>query len=406
MLTAAPAPPPAAPADPATDSYDRRVIAMMVAIQLAASLGFFAVMAHVVAHLRDDLGLLAGTIGLIMGVRIGVQYALLLPVGAVTDLLGASRTGAIACALRAAGFVLLGTADGTAGLLCAAVVLGTGGALFHPAAQTLLAGVHPARRSRGFAAYVATQHIAAVAGPPVGLALLALGPGFALLAGAAAATWTIAVGLFLLLPHRLPHRALQREGEATAPRLRDIVVGVRAVLRDRTFLLFALMTAPTTLLANHMMTAVPLQGFTASTATLSFCVMAAFAAAAQPWVAAGHRGERPWVLRCGFLCVAATYLLLAPLDGTDTNLLMLAAVLNGISNGLIQPSIFQRAARHAPAGGFGSYYGVLSFLSGIFACVGGLVIGKLFDQGPAGVFIALAGLGACALVSAAGTRGP
>ncbi|MFI0351422.1 MFS transporter [Actinomadura sp. 9N407] len=403
MPAAAPAPAaappvPPAPPDPAADADDRRVVAMLIAIQLAASLGFFAVMAHVVAHLRDDVGLMAGTIGLVLGVRLGVQYALLLPVGAVTDLLGATRTGAIACALRAVGFVLLGTADGTAALLCAAVVLGAGGALFHPAAHTLLAGVHPDRRSRGFAAYIATQHIAAVAGPPVGLALLALGPGFILLAGVAASTWMIAVALFLLLP--------RREKKTAPPRPRDIVLGVRAVLRDRTFVLFALMTAPTTLLANHMMTVVPLQGFSASTATLCFCVLAALAASAQPWVAAAHRGERPWVLRFGLLCAAATYVLLAPLDGDETGVLMVAAVLNGISNGLVQPSIFQRTARHAPPDRFGSYYGVLSFLSGIFACVGGLVVGRLFDQGPAGMAAALIGIGACALVAAAGTRGP
>ncbi|MFD0533859.1 hypothetical protein ACFQY7_08815 [Actinomadura luteofluorescens] len=47
--------PPAPPADPS----GRRVIVPVVAIQLAASLGFFAVMAHLVAHLRHDLGLLA-----------------------------------------------------------------------------------------------------------------------------------------------------------------------------------------------------------------------------------------------------------------------------------------------------------------------------------------------------------
>ncbi|GLX00573.1 hypothetical protein [Microtetraspora sp. NBRC 16547] len=38
---------------------------------------------------------------------------------------------------------------GTVELLCAAVVMPVGGALFHPAAQSLLAGVAPARRSRG-----------------------------------------------------------------------------------------------------------------------------------------------------------------------------------------------------------------------------------------------------------------
>ncbi|MFP3961067.1 MFS transporter [Actinomadura fulvescens] len=371
----------------------RRVIVTMVALQVAASLGYFSVMTHLVAHLRHDLGLLAGTIGLVLGVRLGVQYALLLPVGAITDTLGARRTGAIACTTRALGFALLGTAEGLTTLLCAAVLVGAGGALLHPAAQTMLAGVTPSRRSAGFAAYVATQHIGTVVGPPIGLALLTFG--FAFVAGTAAVLWAAAGALFFLLPRHDPN---------SAPR--NLIAGIRTVLRDRTFVLFALATAPTTLLANHIMTAVPLLGFSRGTATLSFSVLAAVAAAAQPFVAAHHRGERPWVLRLGLLCAAATFLILTSLDGTETNLLMLAAVLNGIANGLIQPAIFQRAARHAPAGRFGSYYGVLAFFSGMFACAGDLVIGRLFDQDPTGTTTALLAVSAFALIAAVTTRGP
>ncbi|XRQ10322.1 MFS transporter [Actinomadura welshii] len=393
MVATAPA---AAPPDPAPDPSGLRVIVTVVAIQFAACLGFFSVMAHVVAHLRYDLGLMAGTIGLVLGVRVGLQYALLLPVGTVTDLLGAHRTGAIACALRAVGFGLLGAAEGVGSLLCAAVVIATGGALYNASAQTLLAGVGPAHRSGGFAAYVAMQHIGTIVGPLMGLALLSAG--FALLAGTSAAMWTIAAALFLLLP--------RPRTKAVPARLRDVLTGVRAVLRDRTFMLFALMTAPTTLLANHIMTAVPLLGFSSAAATLCFCVLAGVAAAAQPFVAAARRGERPWVLRTGLLCAAATFFVLAPLDGTQTAPLMVAAVLNGVANGLIQPSIFQRTARHAPPGRFGSYYGVIACCAGMFAFAGDLVIGRLFDLGSAGAAAALTGVGVFAVAAAATTRGP
>ncbi|WP_131764152.1 MFS transporter, partial [Actinomadura fibrosa] len=135
---------------------DRRVIGVVTAVQLSASLGFFAVMAHVVAHLRDDAGLLAGTIGLVLGVRILVQYALLLPFGALVDVLGAARSGALACVLRTAGFALLAVVDGVPAVLAAAVLLGAGGAVFHPCAQALLAGTAPAVRARGYAAYAIT----------------------------------------------------------------------------------------------------------------------------------------------------------------------------------------------------------------------------------------------------------
>ncbi|MFB4298792.1 MFS transporter [Actinomadura sp. NTSP31] len=388
---------PAASARPAMDPSGRRVVGTVVAIQLTCSLGFFAVMAHLVAHLRHDLGLMAGTIGLVLGMRVGLQYALLLPVGAVTDLIGPRRTGAIACALRALGFALIGTVDGVGPLLCAAVVLAAGGALYNPAAQCLLAGVDSARRSGGFAAYVAAQHIATVAGPPAGLALLHVGPGFALITGTAAALWAVAGLLFLRLP--------ADGAKPVSGPFRDLAAGVRAVLGDRTFLLFALVTAPTTLLAEHIMTAVPLLGFAPGAATLCFCVLAAVAASAQPFVAAGRRGERPWVLRLGLLCAAAAFFVLAPLDGTATGPLMVAGVLNGVANGLIQPAVFQRTVRHAPPGRFGSYYGVLQCGAGLFAFAGDLLVGRLFDLGPAGATWALLGVGGFALAAAIGARG-
>ncbi|MEV4068042.1 MFS transporter, partial [Nonomuraea dietziae] len=154
---------------------DRRTVVVVVAIQAAISLGYFAAMAHVVIHLRVDLGLAAGLIGLVLALRNLVQHTLSLPVGALVDVLGPVRIGILACLLRAAGFALLGTVSSLPWLVAAAVLLGAGGALFHPAAQSLLAGLAERRRARGYAAYMMTLQIAAVLGPALGLALLNVG---------------------------------------------------------------------------------------------------------------------------------------------------------------------------------------------------------------------------------------
>ncbi|MCG5220627.1 MFS transporter [Streptosporangium soli] len=108
-------------------------------------------MAHVVIHLSVDLGLAAGLIGLVLvlALRNLVQHTLSLPVGALVDVLGPVRIGILACLLRAAGFTLLGTVSSLLWLVVAAVLLGTGGALFHPAAQSLLAGLAERRRACG-----------------------------------------------------------------------------------------------------------------------------------------------------------------------------------------------------------------------------------------------------------------
>ncbi|MEU7457938.1 MFS transporter [Streptosporangium roseum] len=387
---------------------DRRVIVVVVGVQLAISLGFFAVMAHLVSHLRHDLGMLAGTITLVLGARIAVQYALFLPVGAVTDLIGATRAGVLACVLRAAGFVLLGTADELAGLLGAAVLLGVGGALFHPTAQSLLAGLAPARRSRGFAAYVIAGQVAAVAGPPAGLLLLTAG--FWVLAAAAAAAWALAAVLFTLLgeerrtaPGADPrHRTGRWAGARLGTRM--VAGGVAEALRDRRFVRFAVVAAPSTLLADQIVTVVPLKDVGAGATTLFFSLVAMVATAVQPWCAAGGRGEHPWVLRSGLLCAAAGYLVLlaTPSEGSGGQMagIVAAAVLNGLANGLMQPALFQTVTRCAPAHRFGAYLGVLSFLSGACAFLGGLAVGRLFDAGGWGPSMALAALGLVALLSA------
>ncbi|WP_165959270.1 MFS transporter [Actinomadura sp. KC345] len=376
----------------------------MATVQVAVGLGFYSVFAHVVAHLRDGVGLAAGTIGLVLGARLLIQYALLLPVGALTDALGAPRAGTLACVLRACGFALLGTADGLAGLTAAAVLLGAGGAVYHPAAQSVVAGLSPARRSGGYGAYLVGGHVSAVVGPPAGLVLLGAG-GFPALAAAAAAMWAAAAALFLLLP------ASSRLPGASAPRTLTRSIG--AVVRDRPFLRFAVIAGPSTLLVGGTTTVVPLKGFTSGWTTLFFCVAAAVVAAVQPWCASGGRAGRPGVLRAGLVLSGAGYLALVPLDGAsladglagggDTAQaagLLAAAVLGGLGTGLMQPSIFQVVARHAPPERVGAYLGTSSFLAGMVAFAGALAVGALFDAGAAGAAAALSGLAVLALLAA------
>ncbi|GAB2862784.1 hypothetical protein GCM10022221_73390 [Actinocorallia aurea] len=367
-------------------SRDRRTITVVVAVQFAISLGYYAVMAHVVGHLRHDLGLLAGTVALVLAVRVAVQNMLFLATGALTDALGPARAGALACGLRAASFALLGLAEGLGGLLCAVVLMAVGGALFHPAAQSALAGAAPEARARGFSAYVVTGQLGAVAGPPVGLALLA--GGFGLLAAAATAVWGACAGLFLLL-RREPGAV--RTGP---PDVRRMTAEAAAVLRDRPFVRFALAAAPTTLLTTQVATVVPLKEPGAGVTTLFFCVVAVVAAAVQPW----RGGGRPRPLGAGLLCAGAGYLvLLAEPEAHPGRLaaLVLAAALHGAAAGLTQTALFRAVARTAPPDRFGVHFGLLSFLAGAFSLVGGLAVGALLDSdGMGGALLLLSALAA------------
>ncbi|NRQ31914.1 MFS transporter [Nonomuraea sp. NN258] len=373
------------------DHGDRRTVAVVVAIQAAISLGYFAAMAHVVLHLRGGLGLAAGLIGLVLALRNLVQHTLSLPVGALVDVLGPVRMGILACLLRAAGFALLGTVSSLPWLVVAVVLLGAGGALFHPAAQSLLAGLAERRRARGYAAYAMTLQVAAVLGPVLGLALLNVG--YWLVALTAAALWAGAAYLFTLVRH--------------APPARDaggVVAGVRTAVRDRVFVWFAAVSAPAILLTDQASVVVPLGGVDAGALTVFSCVLAMVSAAVQPWCAVPGRADRPGVLRAGLWCAAGGHLLLAFGAGGGLPGLVAVAALHGLADGLLQPAVFQTVARLAPRARFGAYLGVQTFLSGLFAFAGGIAVGWSFDQGPGGATAALIVLALTGCVAAACAR--
>ncbi|MEU4701231.1 MFS transporter [Nonomuraea dietziae] len=370
---------------------DRRTVVVVVAIQAAISLGYFAAMAHVVIHLRVDLGLAAGLIGLVLALRNLVQHTLSLPVGALVDVLGPVRIGILACLLRAAGFALLGTVSSLPWLVAAAVLLGAGGALFHPAAQSLLAGLAERRRARGYAAYMMTLQIAAVLGPVLGLALLNVG--YWLVALTAAALWIGAAFLFALLWHAPPVRVVD-----------GVVSGVRTVLRDRVFLGFAVVSTPAMLVTDQASVVVPLGGVDAGAVTVFACVLAMVSAAVQPWCAVPGRADRPGVLRAGLLFAAGGHLLLAAGAGGELTGLVLVAALHGLADGLLQPAVFQTIARLAPPARFGAYLGVQTSLSGLFAFAGGIAVGWSFDRGPGGATAALVVLALTACAAAACAR--
>ncbi|MFA1547975.1 MFS transporter [Actinomadura chokoriensis] len=373
------------------DHGDRRTVTVVVAIQAAISLGYFSAMAHLVVHLKEDLGAATGLIGLVLSLRNLVQHTLSLPVGALVDVLDPARAGTLACLLRAAGFALLGAVSSPSGLVVAAVLLGTGGALFHPAAQSLLAGVAERRRARGYAAYTMTLQAMAVLGPAVGLALLNIG--YWLVALTAAGLWILAACLFPLV--RNGPRVPSEDGAAA---------GVRTALRNRFFMWFVAVSMPTMLLTDQASVVVPLGGAEPRAVTLFTCVLATVSAAVQPWCAAGTRAERFGVLRAGLLCAGGGYLLLAAGAGDRLAGLVAAAVLHGIAGGLLQPAVFQTVVRLAPSAHYGTHLGVRAFFSGLLAFAGGIAVSRLFEYGPRGATMAMTALAVAACASAAVTR--
>src|SRR5258708_15779428 len=125
-------------------------------------------------YLSATLGLAGWAVGLILGARNFAQQGMFLIGGTITDRLGYRIPVIAGCALRTAGFTLLGIVSTVPALLLAAVVTGLAGALFTPAVRVGLARESGPRRIEAFALSNIVYRLGAFAGPLLGLALIAL----------------------------------------------------------------------------------------------------------------------------------------------------------------------------------------------------------------------------------------
>ncbi|MBM7025457.1 MFS transporter, partial [Clavibacter zhangzhiyongii] len=180
--------------------------AVLLGSQLVFNVGFYAVVPFLATVMRDDLGLGALAIGVVLGARTFSQQGLFLLGGVLADRFGPRILITAGCAVRVAGYLGLALAADLPGFLLGAILTGLGGALFSPALQSLVAAAdlraretrRPGRPSL-FAALVLVGEVGAATGPLVGAALL--GHGFATTALSAAGLFTaVGVALWCVIP--------------------------------------------------------------------------------------------------------------------------------------------------------------------------------------------------------------
>jgi MFS family permease len=371
-----------------------RTILTLVSTQLAAGIGFYAVTATLIAHVRNDLGLLAVAASLLIGTRTAVQYGLYLPAGALADRLGPARIAAIGCLVRATGFAVLAAADGFPALVGASILIGIGGCAYTPAGYSIVASLPDRWARRGFAWYTAIGQLSAVVGPVVGLLLAERPGGFANVAWLAAVSWAAATALVALLKTRSNDHA------ATA-----VFTALGSVRRDRALIRFAIACSPATLLVTEAAVAVPLAipGPDLTTLFLSSAAVCAALAQLPLWRSTLVRNGLP----LGFSLFATAYALLIPAallgPGTaQTALVGLAGVLDGLAQGALLPALFHQTRRVAPPGFAGAYFGAVNFVAGAAALAGGAMTGLLFDHEGGGA-MALICLAGCATLAANAT---
>ncbi len=388
-------------------SFDPAARLLMIN-QFGINLGFYMLMPYLAGYLSGPLGLAAWAVGLVLGVRNFSQQGMFLVGGTLADRLGYKPLIVAGCLLRTAGFGLLIFATSLPGLLIASAATGFAGALFNPAVRAYLAADAGDRRVEAFAMFNIFYQAGILAGPLVGLALLALD--FRMAAAVAAVVFAV---LTVAQLFALPERRAAESGERTS-----VLADWRTVVSNRRFVAFAIAMIGSYVLSFQVYLALPLQAghlapaHAQAVTSAVFVVSGVVAVAGQLRITAWFRAR--WGtgrgLVVGMAVLAAAFLPLVLVSGPQrfgtaaaiAALLMSAAVL-AVGTAAVFP--FEMDTVVSLSGGrlVATHYGFYNTVVGVGILAGnlatGAVVGAARDAGAD--WAVWAGLMAVGVVAAA-----
>lgn len=389
-----------------TRSFPAPVRLLMVN-QFAINLAFYMLMPYLAAHLSDDLGLAAWTVGLVLGVRNLSQQGMFLIGGTIADRLGYKAPILAGCVLRTLGFALLGWVDSLPALLAASAATGFAGALFNPAVRAYLAVEAGERRVDAFATFNVYYQAGMLLGPLVGLALLAAD--FRLVCTVAAA---IFAALSVMQARALPRRyGADAEGRAAEGRAAEGHAGEgragegheegraaggvwaqwRQVAANRPFLLFSAAMIGSYVLTFQVYLALPLAadaalGANGTKATSGLFVVSAGVAVAGQLRLTGWAKRRftsQQALIVGLCAMGAAFLplALAPSSSAPAVLgaLVAAVALLAAAGAVVYPFEMDTVVALSGQKLIATHYGLYNTVSGLGITLGNLACGALWD---------------------------
>ncbi len=387
-----------------------RPVQLLLLNQLSINIGFYMLIPYLAAYLAGDLGLAIWVVGLVLGVRNFSQQGMFLIGGTLADRLGYKPLIVAGCALRTAGFGLLGVVDSVPALIVASAATGFAGALFNPAVRAYLSHDAGERRVEAFALFNIFYQAGILLGPLIGLALT--GFDFQL-------TCAVAAGVFGVLTI-LQLRALpQRRSTAAEPDPHASILGDwRSVIANRSFVLFSIAMIGSYVLSFQIYLVLPLEvrrlsgGGIAGTAGVAalFAVSGLLAIAGQMRVTAWCK--RRWgpgrCLVAGLLLMttafipplltaasppaedtAATVALLAPL--------VLSAALLALGTIVVFPFEMDTIVTLSGNRLVATHYGLYSTICGVGIMLGNLLTGGALDVAQSAGFAALPWLALAAI---------
>ncbi len=387
-------------------SFDRPAQLLMIN-QFGINLGFYMLMPYLAGYLAGPLGLAAWAVGLVLGVRNFSQQGMFLIGGTLADRLGYKPLIVAGCLLRTGGFALLVFADSLPAVLIASAATGFAGALFNPAVRAYLAADTGERRVEAFAVFNMFYQAGILAGPLVGLALMAVD--FRVTAGVAAAVFAaLTIAQLFALP--------ARRGEAPAEKT-SVLDDWRRVISNRRFLAFSVAMIGSYVLSFQVYLALPLQAeFIAGARSQTlvsalFVVSGVVAVAGQlritAWLRARWGPGKSLVAGMAVLAAAFIPLIIVPTPGLFGTVAAVAALLItttllAIGTAAVFPFEMDTVVSLSGNKLVATHYGFYNTVVGVGILVGNLATGTLVGAArDAGLdWVVWAGLTAIGVIAA------
>ncbi|MGC4108338.1 MAG: MFS transporter [Thermomicrobiales bacterium] len=364
---------------------DRQRRSGLIAVMISTFLtwgGFFMVIPLVAVHYVDHLGWAAGTVGLVLAIRQLTQQGMTAFFGVLADRIGPKPIIATGMLVRAAGFFAMAYASHFWPVLLAAILAGFGGSMFEaPKSAAIAALSQPETRQRLYS----TLGVISGAGMTVGTQLGAflIRADFRIVCIAAASAYVIiSVVMVAMLPNISVSTRMQtvEDGEAAGS-----ATGLRAVFRDRDFMLFLMLLTGYWFASSQfgltiVLFAADLTGTDASVSWLYAVNTAITIGLGYLLPRALERWFSPIALLVVGLIVLASGLLLVGFSANTFGLLVASAVFS-VGAVLARPGQETVTANLAKPAARGAYFGVASLSLAVGGSLGNLLGGTLYDLG-------------------------
>ncbi|MFJ5699039.1 MFS transporter [Arthrobacter sp. NPDC093139] len=372
---------------------------LLLASQLIFNIGFFSVVPFLAVTMREDFGMGAMAIGIVLGARTFAQQGLFLFGGAIADVWGARRAMITGCLVRIAGYLLLVLAQDFPLFLLGAVVTGVGGALFSPALESLVAAAAQRGTSRSktapnsstkgnqssalFALLVVFGEVGAVVGPLLGALLLDTGFDTALLSGAG--VFALMALVFLrFLPKTRPASS-KAPAEQSAP-----PSGIWSCFGEKKFIWFAAFYSVNLLAYNQLYFGLPVElqrsgAGIGALATVFACASVLTVILQWPIARLMRRAGAKVALPLGFALQAAGFgslavmAVLSPPDGFP--ILPALLLITGLSLGhmCVTPVAMGLVVEYSAGRPTGAFYGLLASAGGVAVLLGNTALAPLYE---------------------------